>query len=214
MMLYKLHPLEVKLDFEDRVYKLGETIDVHVELIPSGDVEVREARIDLVCEQLYSRSDTAVVMGYTESGSIRGGNIHTSTDRIPARSQVKQQSESYVHSSVVILKDSTLHSDNPNNHRVKMRIELIPPKRFSDAMDGGGTWSFIWRLRASIDVVRGRNVERYYQVRIGLPESSSASDVSDKPKMSTPKKPTGPAENGMPWWSQGRGTTVSEDSIE
>ena len=214
MMLYKLHPLEVKLDFEDRVYKLGETIDVHVELIPSGDVEVREARIDLVCEQLYSRSDTAVVMGYTESGSIQGGNIHTSTDRIPARSQVKQQSESYVHSSVVILKDSTLRFDSPNTHRMKQRIEPVPPKRFSDARDGSGVWSFRWLLKASVDVIRGRNAERSYQVRIGLPELPSTSDVSAKPKMSTPKKPTGPAENGMPWWSQGQKPVVSKDPNE
>ena len=202
-MLYKLHPLEVKLDFDDRVYKLGETIDVRVELVPGGDVTVREARVDLVCEQLYSRSDTAVVMGYTGSGSIQGGNIHTSTDRIPARSQVKQRSESYFHSSVVLLKDSTLRPDSPNAHRMKLRIEPVPPKRFSDAGDGGGAWSFRWWLRASVDVVRGRNAERSYQVRIGLPELPSASDVSARPKLSTQKKPTVPAENGLPWWSQG-----------
>jgi len=213
-MLYKLNPLDVKLDFDDRIYKLGETIDVDVELIPKSDVVVREARVDLVCGQLFSRSDTAVIMGYTGSGSIQGGNAHTTTDRIPARSQVNQRTESYVHSSVAFLKDSTLHSDSPNAHRVRMRIEPVPPKRFSATIDGGGVWSFIWRLKISVDVVRGRNIGKSYQVRIGLPQLPSTNDIAAKPRMSTPKKPTGPAENRMPWWSQGRGTAVPKEFDE
>ena len=50
-MVYKFKPLELSLDFEDRDYELGDTVDVQVDLVPNGDVHVREARIDLVCEQ-------------------------------------------------------------------------------------------------------------------------------------------------------------------
>ena len=138
----------------------------------------------------------------------------TPTDYVPATSRDKQRIESYVHSSVVFLKDLALCSGSPDAYRMKLRIEPVRPKRFSDAGDGGGAWSFRWWLRAMVHVVRGRNIEKSYQVRIGLPELPSASDVGAKPKMSTPKKSTGPAENGLPWWSQGRRPAVLEDSDE
>ena len=49
MVVSRLRPLGVKLDFGDQSYKLGETFDISVELNPRGDVEVREGRVDLVC---------------------------------------------------------------------------------------------------------------------------------------------------------------------
>ena len=61
-MVYKLKPLELSLDFEDRDYELGETVDVQVTLTPNGPVDVREARVDLVCEECYSRRESGVVI--------------------------------------------------------------------------------------------------------------------------------------------------------
>ncbi len=60
-MVYKLKSLELGLDFEDRGYKLGDTINVRVNLTPNGDVDVdvREARIDLVCEEATLASTRA-----------------------------------------------------------------------------------------------------------------------------------------------------------
>ena len=58
-MVYKLKSLELGLDFEDRGYKLGDTINVRVNLTPNGDVDVREARVDLVCEEATLASTRA-----------------------------------------------------------------------------------------------------------------------------------------------------------
>ena len=58
-MVYKLKSLELGLDFEDRGYELGDTINVRVNLTPNGDVDVREARIDLVCEEAALASTRA-----------------------------------------------------------------------------------------------------------------------------------------------------------
>mgnify|MGYP001232824560 CR=1 FL=1 len=52
-MVYRLRPLELSFEFEDRSYRLGETVRLTVELTPSTDVQVREGRVDLVCEQRY-----------------------------------------------------------------------------------------------------------------------------------------------------------------
>ena len=50
MVISRLRPLGVNLDFGDQSYMLGGTIDISVELNPRRDVEVREGRVDLVCE--------------------------------------------------------------------------------------------------------------------------------------------------------------------
>lgn len=93
-MVYKFKPLELSLDFEDRDYELGDTVDVQVDLVPNGDVHVREARIDLVCEQRYTRNERGVVIGMGRS--IAGGNMFTSTDYVPSTSMVNERAESYV----------------------------------------------------------------------------------------------------------------------
>ena len=49
-MVFRLRPLDVILNFENRSYKLGETISCNVELDARVDVDVREGRIDLVCQ--------------------------------------------------------------------------------------------------------------------------------------------------------------------
>ena len=39
-MVFSLEPLEIKLDFERRKYRLGDTINAAVTLIPTRDVEI------------------------------------------------------------------------------------------------------------------------------------------------------------------------------
>ena len=62
-MVYKLKPLELSFDFEDRWYDLGDTIDIQVNLKPNGEVGVREARVDLVCEEIHTRNQSGIGMG-------------------------------------------------------------------------------------------------------------------------------------------------------
>ena len=35
-MVYKLKPLEFTFEFEDRIYELGDTIDIELSLAPNG----------------------------------------------------------------------------------------------------------------------------------------------------------------------------------
>ena len=53
MLLGLFSPLSIRVDLEERPYKLGEVIEFRLELKPRGKVEVREGRIDLVCEENY-----------------------------------------------------------------------------------------------------------------------------------------------------------------
>ena len=57
-MLYQLRPLQLSLEFESRAYKLGETIEVVVEMRPSTNIQVRGGRVDLVCEERYNQRES------------------------------------------------------------------------------------------------------------------------------------------------------------
>ncbi len=88
-MVFKLKPLELSFDFEDREYDLGDTIDIHVDLSPNGEVDVREARVDLVCEERFSQHESGIVVGAGGSSWIQGGGkMRVTTDYVPSSSWV------------------------------------------------------------------------------------------------------------------------------
>ena len=200
-MVYRLRPLQLEMDCGAGPYKLGDRIDLTVNLTPNADVDVREARVDLVCEQLYARSESSIQIGMGGSAAIQGGNPLTMTDYIPASLDVKQVTESYVHSSVVFLKDARLSSGRTSTHPVRLGIERAAPRRLDEARelerDATSSWTFKWRVVASVNVVRGRDPRRQRTVKVTLPgEGQASSDAGprliNRPGRSHPKPPTRP----------------------
>ena len=68
-MLSRLLPFGVEVCFEDRPYELGETVNLTLQLSPKSGIEVREGRVDLVCDARY----TEVVRVLKRSGGINPG---------------------------------------------------------------------------------------------------------------------------------------------
>ena len=155
-MVYKLRPLKLRLDFEDRAFRLGETVRLRIELEPGSDVEVREGRVDLVCEERWTEVYT--VMTSTRYG---GGTAAVS---LPKQSS-KQHRERYVHSSVVFLQDTRLQSDSPSSHDVRFQIQPEPPPHTGSQREEA---TVKWWLLATIDIVRGRNPRTQRVVKIVL----------------------------------------------
>ena len=176
-MVYKLKPLELSFDFEDRWYDLGDTIDIQVNLKPNGEVGVREARVDLVCEEIHTRNQSGIGMGIGGAGSIAGGNFSRSTDYVAATTSVDQRKESYVHSTVVFFKDKTLRPSDLLAHSATLQIQPQPPPHFEDAKalvrNAEESWTFKWWLVASVNVIRGRDQKRQRQVKVKLPLASA-----------------------------------------
>ena len=187
-MVYKIKPLELSLDFEDRIYELGDTINVEVELAPSSDVGVREARVDLICEERFVHSFV-----HKGPGRIQGMGMA----RMPQVTLQKTQEriERYVHSSAVFLNETRLRSGMPSTHSARLQIQPVPPQHAEEAdaleRDSSKSWSFKWRLVVSVDVVRGRNPTVQRAIKLRLPQAPIESSVGAKPRMSTPKKRTG-----------------------
>ena len=164
MITSRIRPLDVKLIFEDRSYKLGETIDLVVELTPRGDVEVREGRVDLVCEEQWSENYT-VMVAVQRSVAIptmgRGAPaVYLPTPRVPKQVH-KEHKETYTHSSVVFLQDTRLNSRTMDNYRAALEIQLDPPPH-------AGVATLRWRLVTTIDVARARDIKARYPVKVTL----------------------------------------------
>lgn len=165
-MVHRLDPLDLGLDFDDRSYRLGETIAVRVEMTAKGRIDVRKAGVELVCDQKFAET-------YTVSGPGRYSGSDEGSARPDISSQVgDERVESYVHSRTGFLSDLTLESGESRSLDVRLAIGTAPPRRLDDARalddDAARSWSFSWRIVVSVDVAGGRDpsVERDVKVRV------------------------------------------------
>ena len=160
-MISRVFPLKVQLEFEDRQYELGETINLLVELNARSDVDVREGRIDLVCEERYLENYTVMVPAARPSRNMQAISV-TSVSKMPARvpKQVtKEYRETFVHSSVEFITDTRLTSGTKDTYRLELEIDSEPPPHAKQA-------TLNWRLVAWIDVARARDIRKRYKLQV------------------------------------------------
>ena len=173
-MVYRLRPLELDFEFEDRPYKLGEAIRLTLDMKPKRDVHVREARVDLVCQERYSETSTlSMEMPVSQSGGGAAPGTRILIGTTPVTKEVRKElKETHVHSSVVFLKDTTVSSLAPGPFNVELEIEPDPPPHAEEAKelvkDPSRSWSFKWTLVATVNVVRGRNPKSQRSVKVVL----------------------------------------------
>ncbi|MBI2855240.1 MAG: hypothetical protein HYX93_00145 [Chloroflexi bacterium] len=155
MPLSRIRPLDVKLSYEDLPYSLGEHIPISVEVYARGDVEVREAWIDLVCEETYIESYTMMVPDRKTYRAPDGplSSLHPDYTPTPMVEQrvSKKHKKTYVHSSVVFLTNQWLAGDSTTWHEATLKIEPLPPAHWTS-----GTVK--WKLVATLDVASARDV--------------------------------------------------------
>ena len=146
-MVSRLRPLTIRLDFDDRAYWPGDTIDLTVTLDAGRDVDVRAGRVDLVCEVRYTESFTEDVPLVGSQGS--GYPVSS----VPS-AQHKRHKDTRVHSSVAFLNDTRLASGRATTHNSRLKIDPEPPPHtgpeYKDA-------KVKWTLVATADVVAGRD---------------------------------------------------------
>ena len=165
-MLHRLDPMDLSLDFDDRAYKLGEMVAVRVEIVPKGRITIREAGVELLCDQKFAET-------YTVSGPGLYSNPGVASPRPQIPNQVgSERLESYVHSRTAFLSDVTPEPGEPRSFDVRLPIDTALPRRFDDAKalegDAVRSWSFDWRLVVAVDVAGGRDarLERAVKVQV------------------------------------------------
>ena len=163
-MLHRLDPMDLSLDFDDRPYRLGEMVAVRVEIVPKGRIAIREASVELLCDQKFAET-------YTVSGPGLYSNPGVASPRPQIPNQVgSERLESYVHSTAAFFSDVTLEQGELRGFDVRLPIDSAPPRRFDDAkaleLDAVRSWSFDWRLVVSVDVAGGRDARLERDVKV------------------------------------------------
>lgn len=163
-MISRLRPLELTTSFQERTYRIGETIDLAIELTPRMDCEIREGRIDLVVEERWTERS---MMTYEKpilqtSGGARGGvtmqQIGTET---VTKEIVKEHKEKYTHSSATFLEASRISVQRLARYPVEFRIEAEPPPHANEA-------KLSWWLQTVIDVAGARDIKPRTKVDIAV----------------------------------------------
>ncbi len=153
-MLSRLFPLGVKVSFEDRVYKLGETINLTVELSPRRDIDVREGRVDLIREEVWREV-------FTVMKPVKRGYAPVMSGHAPSVSQqrTKTSREALVQSSVVFVEDTPLASGTTHSYSATLEIEPEPPPH-------AGEGKVRWRLVTTTDVAGARDIKARRLVKV------------------------------------------------
>ena len=168
MAVSLFRPVDVEIAFDERSYGLGESIGVRVNLSARRDVAVREARLDLVCEEQFAESYTVSVPSGppTDYGSPWGQFGVYRAPKMPK--QVNQdKKESYVHSSALFLESATLSAGSVQRLSFDMHIEAEPPPRAS-------VGSSRWWLEVVLDLAKARDVRTRHVVDVVVPKARRA----------------------------------------
>ena len=157
-MVSRLRPLDLAISFRQQTYRLGEPIDLTVELTPRRDCDVREARIDLMVEEQWTERSTVSFEKPVVQTGLRGEVrvIGTTTE---TREIVRENKEKYAHSSAAFLEATRLDAGRSMLYRVKLQIQSEPPARANDA-------KVRWWLQTVIDVAGARDIRARSKVDI------------------------------------------------
>ncbi len=148
-MVSRLFPMGIIFAFERRPYKLGETINLVVELVPRRDIEVREARVDLVRYTRYTEVTTLLVPPLPS----RIPRLSMGTNRMSmavSKHVSETHTDAHVHSSALFVEDGRLRAGQASTYNVVLEIEPERPTHQSD-----GTR---WGLVTTVDVAGGRDL--------------------------------------------------------
>ncbi len=123
--------VKINLDLEDRVYRLGDSMKLTVELRPRKDLGVKEGRIDLVFEEAFP--DTVVRTQEVHyqpwawiHESSKGNRSEHRIDSIGKR-ETKDQTNALVRGSVVFLKDASVGAGDGGSYRATLEIDSERP---------------------------------------------------------------------------------------
>ncbi len=153
-MVSILFPMGIVITFEHRPYKLGETINVTVELVPRRDIEVREARVDLVRYTRHTEVSTVLVPPLPS----RAPRFRATMSMAVHKRVIQTYRDSYVQGSAVFLQAGRLPSGQASIYNVGLEIMPERPKRQSDRTR--------WRLVTTVDVVGGRHITAQRMVSV------------------------------------------------
>ena len=201
-MVSRLRPLDVKVDFHDRPYKLGETIDLTVELTPRGDVEVREGRVDLECELSYTEVTTVMVSPRSAGG--RGGAFGVPVPMVPKQVS-EEHKETDVRGSVVFVNDTRLRSGTASTYRAKLEIQPEVPLNVAGSARRGRA-DMKWGLVTTVDVAQARDIATRQPIQVLVRSGRREGDRSRSERLTPEQRRENARKAAQARWAKARVT--------
>ncbi|MCH8207215.1 MAG: hypothetical protein IH956_09470 [Chloroflexi bacterium] len=159
-MISRLRPLDVAISFRERTYRLGEPIDLTVDLTPHRDCDVREGRIDLMVEEQWTERSTVSYEKPIVQTGMRG-EVRVIGSTTETRQIVREHKEKYAHSSTAFLEATRLDAGRSEVYRVLLQIQPDPPAHANEAKAR-------WWLQTVIDVAGARDIRARTKVDIAV----------------------------------------------
>ena len=166
-MVFNLEPLDIKLDFERNRYRLGDTINATVTLIPFSNVKIREASLNLVAQVRR----TEVKAGWAHG--MDGAPSRYNASRVPTRGTPIQTESTEAGYSRSFLSSTSLNVDSPGRYNVALVLGPRLPRvvQLSKELELETNSSLTierWWLEVQVDVAMARDQSLRKEIDVTL----------------------------------------------
>ena len=180
-MVFNLKPPDITLDFERRKYRLGDTINATLTLIPNGNIRVRKASLNLVALVRRTKVKMGRAVGMT-MGLEDSATVIEATDYLPMQQHTDQKISMEVFHGTTILLSKSLRKGEVSRHNAAFSLDPQLRKLQELAMEteelqrdaNRGLSIEPWWLEARVDVIMGRDAILRRQIEIIAPLKASA----------------------------------------
>ena len=172
-MVFKLDPLEVTLEFKHKQYRLGDTVRATVTLVPSSDIVIRKASLNLVVEGRRTEASMGRTMGVGGARDLQGGKAFVTTDYTPMQQTTEEKAYTEVCYREPFLVSTSLREGIPSRHDVALEIGPGLPRPALEARelqrDANSSLSLErWWIEVKVDVARGRDPTVRHEIDVNL----------------------------------------------
>ena len=149
--VFKAH-MKVAFRFKDRIYNFGESITLIVDIESRRDVVVREARIELLCDERHVESYAGVEILEPPAGLISPRRKGPPVMVVPRR-HVTETRNMYVHSATVFIEDKQMEQKTRFQRKVYLEIERKP---LSGIADSDVRWTLVTKIDTNVGTFTSR----------------------------------------------------------
>ncbi len=164
-MVSRLNPVRINISFPRKTYRLGDAVDMRVDITADTDVTVREARIGMECQIRYTERRSGISRRDAINRGSVGAIIPGTAPQMITESVEVELSDTYP--AQTFLTDRRLQAGRLHSGAVRLEIpsELGRNAKYARSMARPVFW---WRVVVTADISLARDVTESRQIDVSL----------------------------------------------